>query len=75
VKNWFTTAGGILAALALFPDMWGAAIQNGTIGGKMPGWLYLLCVFLGKVGPVLIGVGAADAIRGKANDSAKPNDA
>jgi hypothetical protein len=74
VKNWFTTAGGILAAFALLPDMWGSAIQNGTIHAVMPGWFYILCVFLGKVGPVLIGVGAADALRGR-NDSAKSTDA
>jgi hypothetical protein len=51
-NNWFTTIGGIMAGFGLIP------ISVGTAGKSMPNWLYLVCIFVGTLGPVVIGVGA-----------------
>lgn len=51
-KNLFTTIGGIMSGFALIP------ISVGTAGKHMPDWLYLACLFIGTMGPVIIGVGA-----------------
>jgi len=51
-KNWFTTIGGIMAGFGLVP------IALGTGHVKMPDWLYIACIFVGTLGPVVIGVGA-----------------
>ncbi len=58
-RNWFTTIGGIMSGFTLIPIAWGTAINQHVIGNyPMPGWLFLLCVCLGALGPVVIGVGA-----------------
>jgi len=51
-KNWFTTVGGIMAGFGLVP------IALGTSHVKMPDWMYIVCVFMATLGPVVIGVGA-----------------
>ena len=51
-KNWFTTVGGIMAGFGLIP------IAFGTAHVALPSWLYILCIFVGTMGPVVIGVGA-----------------
>jgi hypothetical protein len=51
-KNWLTTVGGIMSGFLLVPEAIGAA------GHPMPGWLYTICIFVGTLGPVVIGVGA-----------------
>jgi hypothetical protein len=51
-KNWFTTIGGIMAGFGLVP------IALGTGHVHMPDWLYIVCIFVGTLGPVVIGVGA-----------------
>lgn len=50
--NMLTTIGGIMAGFALIP------IAVGTAHIHMPSWLYLVCIFLGTLGPVVIGVAA-----------------
>lgn len=51
-RNWFTTVGGIMSGFALVP------IALGTASVHMPSWLYISCIFIGTMGPVVIGVGA-----------------
>jgi hypothetical protein len=33
-------------------------IALGTAHVSMPGWLYIICIFVGTMGPVVVGVGA-----------------
>lgn len=54
-RNWFTTVGGIMAGFGLIP------IALGSSGIHMPSWLYLVCVVLATMGPVVVGVGAKGA--------------
>lgn len=56
-KNWFTNIGAIIASVGAVPTILG----SGHIG--MPGWLYTICAFSQVVGPVIIGIGAADSSR------------
>jgi len=64
MKNWrssnLATIGGIMAGFAGIPIAWGAAINAHIISTsyQMPGWFFLLCVSLGVLGPVVIGVAA-----------------
>jgi len=51
-KNWFTTIGGIMAGFGVVP------IAFGTAHVALPAWLYVACIFLAAMGPVIIGVGA-----------------
>lgn len=54
------TIGGIMAGFAGIPIAWGAAINQHLIDEsyRMPGWFFLMCVSLGVLGPVIIGVAA-----------------
>lgn len=54
-NNWFTNIGAIVAALGIVPTVLGSSHI------AMAGWLYTICVFGQVLGPVIIGVGAADA--------------
>lgn len=47
-----TTIGGIMSGFLLIPEALGTAHVH------MPSWLYILCLFIGTLGPVVIGVGA-----------------
>lgn len=51
-KNWLTTAGGIITLFAGIPPALGAAHV------AMPGWLYMVCIMCGVIGPGIIGIGA-----------------
>jgi hypothetical protein len=57
-KNWFTTVGGIMAGFALIPIAIGTYAHDAGVHIQMPSWLYLGCIILGTLGPVVIGVGA-----------------
>jgi ABC-type transporter Mla maintaining outer membrane lipid asymmetry permease subunit MlaE len=46
------TIGGIMSGFMLVPE------ALGTAHVAMPSWLYLVCIFVGTLGPVVIGVGA-----------------
>ena len=50
--NLLTTIGGIMAGFLLIPQALGARHI------KMPDWLYIVCMFGGTLGPVVIGVAA-----------------
>lgn len=50
--NLLTTIGGIMAGFGVVP------IAFGTAKIALPSWLYILCIFLAAMGPVLIGVSA-----------------
>jgi hypothetical protein len=50
--NWLTTAGGIMAGFGVVPIAFGSAHV------ALPGWLYATCIFIGALGPVVIGVAA-----------------
>lgn len=51
-KNWLTTVGGIMSGFLLIPP------ALGTAHVSMPSWLYVICIFVGTLGPVVIGVAA-----------------
>ena len=51
-KNWFTTVGGIMSGFGVVP------IAFGTAHVALPSWLYVACIFLAAMGPIVIGVGA-----------------
>lgn len=58
-KNWFTTIGGIMGGFGLIPIAVGTAareLPNAHI--MMPGWMYLVCIILAAMSPIVIGVGA-----------------
>jgi len=50
-----------MSAFTLIPTSWGAAINAGTIHDVMPGWLYMFCIVVGMLGPVVTGVGSTRA--------------
>lgn len=50
--NLLVTIGGIMSGFLLVPE------ALGTAHVAMPGWLYTICIFVGTMGPVVIGVGA-----------------
>ncbi len=50
--NVLTTIGGIMSGFLLIPT------ALGTAKVAMPGWLYLTCIVVGTLGPVVIGVAA-----------------
>ena len=52
LKYWLTTVGGIMSGFLLIPTALGSAHV------AMPGWLYLTCIVVGTLGPVVIGVAA-----------------
>lgn len=47
-----------MAGFALIPPSIGTYAKYSGHPLQMPDWLYLVCLFLGILGPVVIGVGA-----------------